>query len=363
MRIIFRVDAALHIGTGHFQRCKTLAKALIRSGHNVHFFSREFGDGVACNVEELAISIHIIGNSTVDILRSKDDRLWLGVSQEEDAKNFIESVKRSQVFPDVVIVDHYSLDYEWEGKIKKALSPKVVVIDDLANRRHDCEVLLDQNYYVNFESRYQNLVSRNTKQLLGPMYVLLREEFLALRAIDSLPSINKVLVNFGGVGNMQVWEKFIPALQETSDLYFYHLITGKLPAHQYRQIHDALSESNIICEEVTNNMAHYMNESIFSIGACGSTVWERFCLGLNSCLIDIADNQIELVEALVQRGLIDYLGSLQDLSSGTIVSYLRNLSVESSVYTERERVIQKLVDGKGALRVVAEIESIVGEYV
>lgn len=363
MRIIFRVDTAAHIGTGHFQRCKTLAKELIRCGHSVCFFSREFGDHLAYDMEEIDIPVYIIGHSSVDFLQSKEDRLWLGVSQEEDAKDFIGYVKKFKIFPDVVIVDHYSLDSEWEMMIRDTLNSKIVIIDDLANRKHQCDILLDQNYYVEFERRYDNLAPKHTKLLLGPSYILLREEFLKLRVKKNYQSSNKVLVNFGGIGNMNVWEKFIPALQKTSNLYSYHVITGKLPTHQYRQIYNALLGNNIVCEEVTNNMAKLMHESIFSIGACGSTVWERFCLGLNSCLIDLANNQIELVDALVQRGLIDYLGSLQNLSSEMIISYLRDLSVISDVYIDRQRIIQELVDGMGGGRVVAEIESIVGEYV
>lgn len=363
MRIVFRVDTAAHIGTGHFQRCKTLAKELLRCGHNVYFFSREFSDHITRNMEELDIPVYIIGYSSVDILQSKEDSQWLGVSQEEDAKDFIEHVENLQIFPDIVIVDHYSLDYRWEVIVKEALNSKIFVIDDLANRRHQCEMLLDQNYYIDFDKRYDDLVPKHTKLLLGPSYILLREEFLKLRVTKNCRSNNKVLVNFGGIGNVNVWEKFIPALQKTSNMYSYHVITGKLPTHQYQQIYDALLDSNIICEEVINNMAKLMNESSFAIGACGSTVWERFYLGLNSCLIDLANNQIKLVDALVQRGLIDYLGNLQDLSSDMIVSYLSNLSVISNIYIDRQHTIQELVDGMGVRRMISEIESIAGKYV
>lgn len=363
MIIVFRVDAAQHIGTGHFQRCRTLAKALMHSGHTVYFFSREFGDHIVGNMDESIIPIHIIGSSTVNPLQSKSEHLWLGVSQKEDAKNFIACVERSQILPDVIIVDHYSLDWEWEESIRNTLTSKIVVIDDLANRKHACDILLDQNYYVDFDRRYKDLVPEYTKLLLGPSYILLREEFLTLRIKESTKNSNKILVNFGGIGNMNVWDKFVPALKQTSDLYSYHVITGKLPLQKYYQVHDALFDSNIICEESTNHMAYLMNESVFSIGACGSTVWERFCLGLNSCLIDLANNQIELVEALVQRNLIDYLGSLQNLSSKAIVSYLKKLSVVSNTYIDRQRIIQELVDGMGVFRVIAEIESIGDKHV
>jgi UDP-2,4-diacetamido-2,4,6-trideoxy-beta-L-altropyranose hydrolase len=54
---------------------------------------------------------------------------------------------------------------------------KIFVIDDLANRKHDCDVLLDQNYFSNQEKRYQNLISKDCHMFCGPRHTLLRKEF------------------------------------------------------------------------------------------------------------------------------------------------------------------------------------------
>lgn len=47
----------------------------------------------------------------------------------------------------------------------------------IADRPHDCDLLLDQNLYTAMESRYENLVPSTCKKLLGPKYALLRPEF------------------------------------------------------------------------------------------------------------------------------------------------------------------------------------------
>ena len=118
------------------------------------------------------------------------------------------------------------------------------------------------------------------------------------------------------------------------------------------------SKSHICLEAETSQMSHLMKNSDFALGACGSTVWERFCLGLNAALIDVADNQKDLVDYLHTQNLIDYLGSLNSLTVKTISDYLSNLSIDSLKYLERRKSIMQLVDGMGASRVANEIISI-----
>ena len=93
-------------------------------------------------------------------------------SELKETENIISKYKKF----DSLIVDHYKLDHKWENKMRK-FAEKIIVIDDLANRKHDCDFLIDQNLYEDNESRYEELVNKNTIKLLSPKYAIIKEEF------------------------------------------------------------------------------------------------------------------------------------------------------------------------------------------
>ena len=77
------------------------------------------------------------------------------------------------------MVDHYALDVRWESAMRTQ-ARHIMVIDDIADRQHDCDVLLDQNFYENMQTRYTGKVPPYCRLLLGPRYALLRDEFREL---------------------------------------------------------------------------------------------------------------------------------------------------------------------------------------
>ncbi|WP_352309721.1 UDP-2,4-diacetamido-2,4,6-trideoxy-beta-L-altropyranose hydrolase [Psychrobacter sp. W2-37-MNA-CIBAN-0211] len=356
MRTIgFRVDVAEHIGTGHLQRCLTLAREFRKISISSIFFVREYDKELLSLITISDFIYHVIGYSSLENI-SEDHSYWLGVSQEQDAQEFIYAVSEQPI--DMIIIDHYSLDSVWEDMVKDTVSLPVAVIDDLENRKHTCDLLIDQNYWPNPNSRYDGLVSSHCLRLLGPKYALLRDEFISLREPKMQKSSNKletVLVNFGGVGNLRVWKSFLPALVKCHKFNF-HVITGKLSSEDFHYCENIVKQSkHIFLEEKTDQMSYLMKSSDFALGACGSTVWERFCLGLNSALIDVADNQKDLVSYLHERNLIDYLGSLDNITVNSISKYLTDLSMNSLKYQKRRKEIMQLVDGMGADRVAKNI--------
>ncbi|WP_296209050.1 UDP-2,4-diacetamido-2,4,6-trideoxy-beta-L-altropyranose hydrolase [Psychrobacter sp. UBA3480] len=355
MKIGFRVDIAKHIGTGHLQRCLTLARELKKISISSIFFVREYDKELLSLIVISGFTYYIIGYAASEDI-SEEHLNWLGVSQEQDAQEFINAVTKQHI--DMIVIDHYSIDSTWENIVKNAISLPIAVIDDLANRKHTCDLLIDQNYWPNLNSRYDDLVSGHCSRLLGPKYSLLRDEFVSLReskAQKPSDELKTILVNFGGVGNMEVWKIFLPALVKYNKFKF-HVITGKLPLEDLAYCKNMVKQSrHIFLEEQTDQMSSLMKVSDFALGACGSTVWERFCLGLNSALIDVADNQKDLVHYLHEKDLVDYLGSLNTITVDSIFSYLIRLSISNTKYLVRKHNIMNLVDGIGANRVVKEL--------
>jgi len=354
--VAFRVDVASHMGTGHLQRCLTLASQLKKKFIRCVFFVRQHDGNLLSIIDDNNFEYSVIGSS---VNKSFSDRHseWLGVSQKEDAEDFLKSASTFKI--DLLVIDHYSIDSVWEGYVKNKLSIHIVVIDDLANRVHLSDILIDQNYWPNIDVRYNDLLPDHSLKLLGPKYALLKPMYEEMRQSNighnERAELGSILVNFGGVGNFLLWQMVIPALLQCLN-YNFHIITGKLPAEHYAILHDLVEEApHIKMQETTDKMPELMNTSIYCLGACGSTVWERFCLGLNSALIDIAENQKELVEGLYRSNLIDYLGDIESVTTNKIQGFLNSLNLEDEKYKHRRKRIMQIVDGKGTKRIADKV--------
>ncbi|WP_168379952.1 UDP-2,4-diacetamido-2,4,6-trideoxy-beta-L-altropyranose hydrolase [Acinetobacter indicus] len=361
MRIVFRVDASIQMGTGHVMRCLTLADALKNRGAECYFICREHPGNLIGLITQRGYHVDVLPYTDLSQERELQNHItglahasWLGSTQKEDSclcNPILEALK-----PDWLIVDHYALDVRWE-KTLRPYCKKVMVIDDLADRCHDCDILIDQNYLPLYEQRYENLVPATTKKLLGPSFVLLRDEFSNLREgkLQQVTNVDAhILINFGGIGNFALLSKVIDAINIYQKQSFY-IVTGRLDSHQFLELEKSISYSQVKIVETAENIANLMSRSRYAIGACGSTVWERFCLGINSGLVEMAENQATLLNYLTKMDLIDNLGNFNVLTKDDFLSLLQNLDVTDEKYSHRKTAIMSLIDGKGTQRVVEMI--------
>ena len=352
LRITFRVDASLLIGTGHVMRCRTLATAFKKKGADIQFISRahsgHLGDVLArenFEVTLLPVLAEVEGkeNNYTD---------WLGVSQQEDADQTIVALQNQPC--DWIIVDHYGLDGFWETRLQ-AHTKKMMVIDDLANRPHQCDILLDQNYAEINQARYQSLVPVHCRLLLGPRYALLRPEYLQCRETSSPRSgnVQRVLVFMGGGDNDNITGKVLDALSASS---FAHLqvdvVIGPNFVHKEQINKQASMSPNTRVYGPRLHLADLMEKADCAIGAGGGTTWERLCLGLPSMVFSIAENQVPACEALASSKFIWYLGDGRKLSVATIESALFDALEEIQQSCDLENNYKALVDGRGTDRIV-----------
>ena len=198
MRIVIRTDASQQIGSGHVMRCLSLADSLRDFNSTVEFITRSHESNLDKLIENKGFKVYSLPNPSKYRVQQGLNKYtsWLGVQQDLDADETIKILKDKS--PDYLIVDHYALDYKWEHKLRSC-TKKIMVIDDLANRTHDCDVLLDQNYVLDQEGRYHKLLSPNVIQLLGPKYALLRKEFegISKDRQQSHETIKSVFIFFG----------------------------------------------------------------------------------------------------------------------------------------------------------------------
>ena len=358
MKIAFRTDASCQIGTGHLMRCLALADALKSRGASTHFICRHI---FAHHAELLDQRNHSVAQLSGDRLPKAADELthshWLGASQLQDARDTLEALAGE--FWDWLVVDHYALDARWESIIRQSAA-HILVIDDLADRLHECDALLDQNLHANMETRYTGKAPQDCRLMLGPRYALLRDEFLRLRAYvqPRTGPLEQVLVFLGGVDADDITSKALQALVHLSrpEIRIEVVIGTHHPARG--SIEKTCRQNGYRYHVETACMAELMVQADLAIGSAGSATWERCCLGLPTLCVTIANNQISIAKALAMRGVVINLGDGRQLSVPALLRALSRMINNPEELTEFSNRGMSLVDGCGVQRVTEMIWSI-----
>lgn len=362
MKVIFRTDASFEIGTGHVMRCLTLANALRRHGIKCSFICREhlgnalelihtqgFEAMVLQGQEEVQKQAEVNGYS---LAHSK----WLGTDWCIDAEQTIECAGG---MIDWLIVDHYAIDVRWESVLRSHCS-KIMVIDDLADRPHDCDLLLDQNLVAQMDRRYDGKVPSYCGRMLGPDYALLQPQYAELHPLvpPRQGAVRRVLVYFGGADTDNLTSMVIAAFQTLAleDVTLDVVINSSSPhARSIRsQVH---GRWNIILYYDLPTLAPLMAQADLAIGAGGATSWERCCLGLPALVITLAENQKAVAEELDRQGLIRWLGHKAEVSEAIFARALEDVYY-TGLKLEWSARCKQLVDGQGAERVDTIFRSI-----
>jgi len=354
MNIAFRTDATSQIGTGHFMRCLTLAEGLKQRGASICFVSRELPaylrDMLAAKgMEFAALSCEVTAAQADGLAHSH----WLGTSQERDAQASIQVL--AGLSWDWLIVDHYALDRRWESAMR-GVTQKIMVIDDIADRQHDCDVLLDQNFYADMVTRYTGKVPSHCELLLGPRYALLRDEFRKLRekVKPRTGAVNKILIFFGGVDADNCTGLAIKVLVEfdIKGLHVDVVIGAQHP--RIEEIKTACIEHEFACHVQTERMAELMAAADLAIGAGGSATWERCSLGLPALVFCTADNQRKQLADAANEGLLyspDISVNLYRTMQTHICALIENAALRELI--SRKGMLG--VNGRGVLRVIASL--------
>jgi UDP-2,4-diacetamido-2,4,6-trideoxy-beta-L-altropyranose hydrolase len=355
--VAFRVDASLQIGSGHLVRCLTLADALHAEGVDCHFITRAH-DAVATRLlNGCPHTVHWLPpgmppESWHDLAHAQ----WLGAPWQLDAQETAEVLQANPI--DWLIVDHYALDARWESEIEVS---HLLVIDDLADRKHHCCLLLDANFGRRPEQHLSWLPAA-TSLLLGPEYALLRPEFAQRReaagARISRERVSQVLIAFGGTDRDDVTCQLIQALAENIAEPDWHLDVvigaGNPHVHTVSQALSAWGGSSQLTV-AAEDLAERMLMADLSFGAAGTMAWERCCLGLPTLQLCLADNQQHALEALESAGAAQTLTGPQDAPA-----WLMKLNDHPQTLAMMSVAAADLVDGRGTQRVVQAMASYQG---
>jgi UDP-2,4-diacetamido-2,4,6-trideoxy-beta-L-altropyranose hydrolase len=360
-KVVFRVDASLLMGNGHVMRCLTLANELTEEGAKCYFICREHKGHLFDVIRRHNHILYSLLDEVIDeenkpLIKGKHRLLshasWLGCHWQVDAiqsRNIIDKIK-----PDLLVIDHYAIDYAWESYVHDK-SRKVMVIDDLANRKHLCDFLHDQTY-LRKPKDYRRYISSKTELLLGTRFSLLRPEFFRTREFSLKRRINngsvtkQLLISVGGVDPNNLTGKIISELLNANMLDKMKVIVvlgGNAPwRDDVIKLSKMAPKNNIEIKVDVQNMADIVSNSDLAIGAAGSSTWERCCLGVPTIQVVIAANQNNIASTLSEINSVVDITISEVKRIKEIIANMRNMLPKLSV------ISSSIANGKGVYNVI-----------
>jgi len=359
MNVVFRTDSSIDIGSGHVMRCLALADELRLRGMAVAFICRDLPGNLRALIRTRGYPVTLLPHPDAGSVESYNDTRhsqWLGVHWKVDAEQTAAVLTKFPLPIHWMITDHYALDYKWESHLRPFVK-NIMVIDDLADRPHECDLIVDQNLYNNASNRYDSLIPKSCEKLMGPQYALLRSEFREARRNHRKRdgSLRCIHVFLGGSDEANETAKVIQALimLQRADIHVDVVVGGTNPHRKAIELLcKTVMNSTFHCQ--VDHMASLMMNADIAIGAGGTTSWERCCLGLPAIVTILGENQRELSYALQAYGAIVNLGDGRNVSPEDYYQAMSNLTPDH--LCRMTELCLALVDGEGTIRVAGEIE-------
>lgn len=325
---VFRADASATVGGGHVMRCLSLAQSLQALGWRCGF------------------AVNATAGETVPALRA------------EALQVVADAATPQPLWPagaDWLIVDHYGLGAAWEAE-QRGWAKRILAIDDIADRRHDCDILLDQTFGREAED-YDSLVPDRCRVLAGSDYALLRPTFARARAGSlarraAAGALRRILVSLGATDPDNHTAAVLEGIAESGLALAVDVVLGSGAPH--------LEAVRRACAELplqaslhvdTEDMPRLMTAADLAVGAAGTSTWERCCLGLPALLVVIAENQRRVAQAVSAAGAAQLLSGPRSALAGQVAAALRDLAADPAALQALGRRAAAICDGRGADRV------------
>ena len=352
LTVAFRVDANSQIGFGHFSRCLTLALALKKKCKKIIFLSQELPEFL---LNKLLINsfeyCRILPLENINFQNHLKHSDWLNNSQAKDSMQIVDFLSPEGC--DLLVVDHYAIDFHWERSVKKVCK-KLLVIDDLADRAHECDIFLDQNLSSEDAFIYDGLLSTPCVSVYGPKYALMRPEFAELRSqhngcIDLL-SRQRIMVSMGGGDPNGMTVKILKLLTpKLMNRFLVDVVMGSM-TDRYSDIEAICKNKEFNLHFQVENIHQLVDSALLVIGAGGISAWERCSLGVPSLMVSLADNQVRICKQVERAGAGVYLGHYDEFNAELFQLRIQDILHDNSRLISMSKSAYDLVDGKGAER-------------
>ena len=347
MNIAIRVDSSQDLGTGHFMRCLTLAQNFSQGEDSVIFICRSINDEQKKIIESKKYKL-------IKLLEINEPNLeWMKSNLLEDAHEVIEYLNLVSI--DLLIIDHYGIDYRWEKAVEPYVS-KILVIDDEEEKNHKCDFFLNPSYGAEkLKDKFSSNCKENTRFLLGTKYMILRKEFLKYtksnRKLDF--NIKKIHIFFGGVDVHNYTLKYAELLLENFKNIQLFIVVGS----NYRYYNQLIFLEKKYIDKVKlyrniPNMEDVLSQCNMAIGAPGITTWERAALGIPTLYLTTATNQVPILEKLHNAQICCYLGEASQIKNEEFIHSVNNFINNNKKLEIYSKNSHQIIDPESTNRII-----------
>jgi UDP-2,4-diacetamido-2,4,6-trideoxy-beta-L-altropyranose hydrolase len=349
MHVVFRADASVRLGTGHVRRCLELASRLAVRGVSVMFVCAE---GPGDMIDEISAR----GMRASRLRTDAEARAAPAAAWQRDARQTAAAIAAAGLSPHWLVVDHYGLDRRWERAVR-GHARRIMAIDDLADRAHDCEMLLDQNLSNPRHARYRQLLPAGATQLLGCQYALVGAEFVRLRSAALARrrgELRRVLISMGGTDPCNDTARALDGLQRSRCAGIaVDVVIGAANPHRAALAARCSGLPGCSLHVQTTRMAELMTQADLAISGGGSTTWERCALGLPAIAVSQSEDQVAIARAVADAGGQKLLGTSAEVREAHYAAALDGMT--AAALRAMSAAAAALCDGEGAERVAAQL--------
>jgi len=275
--ILFRADSSSTLGTGHIMRDLVLASKY--KDAKIIFATQELEGNINHKIIEASYKVEILKTNSLEELSK--------------------IIKKYNI--DLVIIDHYGIDYNYEKELKKQTSVKILSFDD-TYEKHYCDILLNHNISAN-EKRYKNLVPKDCELRCGSKYTLLRDEFLKEKKKKRKETNSKsktIFLAMGGADHSNINIDIIKVLEQFDNLKV-NLVTTTANKN-LKELEEYVKNKKWVNLHVNSKeIAKLMRKSDLVIVTPSVTVNEVYFMGLPFIAIQTADNQVDMYKYLKEK--------------------------------------------------------------
>lgn len=329
MRIGIRVDVNPVIATGHIKRDLAIALCLRQLGQECLFFSAD--DNCLSYLEPYGFKAVILNSSWGDM--------------EEELPRLTKELKRCGI--NSLLVDSYQVTPLYMKTLRDMTY--VTYFDELGLFGYGCQQL------INGVLEPPDYSEAEGYPLLGPDYVSLRQEFSDIGPKEIRPKIETLLVTSGGTDPYHFCRSFLETFlqQEQWQQVKVVVAVGELSVDKEYLVEQYAESRRVKVLVNCNRMADLMAEADYCVTAGGTTLYEVCAVGVCASSFAIADNQLQVAESFHRFDLVSFAGDFRREKQETIHRILEQMKRFESqeARLNRSRRQQKLVDGKGALRI------------
>ncbi len=253
---------------------------------------------------------------------------------------------------DWVIVDHYAFDSRWHGEMRRALGCQVAVVDDLADRRLDPDLLVDPNWHDDHGKQYRAMLAQHTSSLFGPRFALLDPLYARAPKYDFQPVVGSIGIFMGGTDPGNATQAALLACRAAGFTGHVELAATQANPHLDRLRALCVGTADTSLSVDLDDLSGFFARHDMHIGAGGGAVWERCCIGVPTLAVVLAPNQLATVPALSSLGALYWS---REMAVGAWAADIARLLASPELRQAQSTIARALVDGRGASRVALRL--------